>query len=77
MQMCANSEIMLGIVLVLGILRGVRGMMLAYMWWTQLKIRFHSPDFLQQHRQVCYVCSPQCNVLPDRDTTLNPRIVHL
>ncbi len=55
MQMCANSEIMLGFVMVLGILRGISGMMLAYMWWTQLKIRYHAPDFMQQHRQVCGV----------------------
>lgn len=55
MQTCANSEIMLGIVVLLGVLRGVRGIMLAYMWWTQLKIRFHSPDFSAQHRQVWQV----------------------
>lgn len=52
LQFNAQSEIMLGFLLVVGILFPWRAPMLAFLVWQFLRMRFWSPDAAVYHRQV-------------------------
>jgi hypothetical protein len=49
----ATAEIAMGFQMALAVLqRGLRGAMLAYLYWNQLRMRLAAPDARPYHQQV-------------------------